>query len=78
MSLKILFLNGDQNIFAENCEVLNDVHGECFHYEVSARERTYQGKCSSPILAEYCWRITGDSPVLEYRRQVKTGSFNEG
>ena len=44
--------------FAENCEVLNDEHGECFHYEVSAMYRTYQGKCSSQILAEHCCRVT--------------------
>ena len=56
---------------------LNDEHGECFHYEGPAMERTYQGKCSSPILVEYCLRITGGSPVLVYKRQVKRGSINE-
>jgi len=78
MSLKTLSLNGGQDIFPENCEALNDENGECFHYGGPAMWRTYQGKCSSPILAECCLRIAGNSPVVVYKRQVKRSSINEG
>lgn len=63
MSLKIIFLNYHQDIFPETCVTLSSEHGEYFHY-ISAMEKKYQGKWSSPMLAEYCWIVTRDFPLL--------------
>jgi len=30
------------------------------------------------MLADYCWVVTGDSPVLVYKWQVKRGAINQG
>jgi len=45
---------GDDTIFQESCGALDDGHGEYFHRDISAVEMTYQAKCSSPMLADYC------------------------
>jgi hypothetical protein len=45
---------GDDTIFPENCGALDDEHGEYFHRNISAVEKTYQAKFSSPKLAGYC------------------------
>jgi hypothetical protein len=63
MSLKILFLNYHQDIFPETCGTLSSEHGEFFHY-ILIMEKTYQGKWSSLMLAEYCWMVTRDSSGL--------------
>jgi hypothetical protein len=56
--------DGDDTIFPENCGALDDERGEYFHRYISAVEKTYQAKCSSPMLAGYCWKATGKSPGL--------------
>jgi hypothetical protein len=71
MYLKILFPNYYQDIIPEKCGALNNEHGEYFHH-ISAMEKTYQGKWSSLMLADYCWVETGNSPGLVYKLLVKT------
>lgn len=71
MSLKILFPNFHQDIFPEKCRVLNNEHGECFHLDISAMEKTYQGKWSSLMLADCCWVVTRNSAGLVHKPLVK-------
>ena len=67
---KILFLNYQGDIFLENCGALNNEHGVCFHHFISAVEKTYQAKWSSPMFVDCCWMVTRISPGLVYK-QVK-------
>jgi len=60
-----------QDIFPENRGTLNNEQGERFRYDVSAMVKTYQGMWRSPLLAEYCWIVTRDSPGLVTKWQVK-------
>jgi len=71
MSLKMLFPDFHQDIFPEKCGALNNEHGECFHLDISAMEKTYQGKRSSLMLANYSWVVTRNSPGLTYKQLVK-------
>jgi hypothetical protein len=70
VSLKILFLHYQQDFFRKTVALSNE-HGECFRHDISAVEMRYQGKCSSPILADYYCTVTRDSPGLLYKLQVK-------
>ncbi|GFX83362.1 uncharacterized protein TNCV_908801 [Trichonephila clavipes] len=44
MSLKIHSLHLQIDFFPENLGAVSDEHGECFHQEISAIEKRYQGK----------------------------------
>jgi len=66
MSLKIHFLESHLDFFPENfCEV-SDEHGERFHQDILAKEKQYQGKWTSSMLADYCWTLKRDVPEANY------------
>jgi hypothetical protein len=53
MSLKIHFLHAHLDFFPENCGALSYEYGECFHRDIAAKEKRYQGKWSSSMLTDY-------------------------
>jgi hypothetical protein len=59
--------------FPKNCGALSSEHSEHVHHDISAMGKRYQGKWSSSMLAGCCWIVTGDSPVLVYKWEVKKG-----
>jgi len=61
MSLKIHFLESHLDVFPENLEV-SDEHGEMFHKDIMTMEKRYQGKCTSSMLADYCWTLKREVP----------------
>ena len=76
-SNSLLFFICPQEMFAEKCEEVNNEQGEYFNNEILAIERTYQGKWCLLNLEENCWSVTGESPVIVYKRQVNRGSINQ-
>jgi hypothetical protein len=50
---------------------VSDEHGERFHLDISQKEKTYSGKLSSNILADYRWSFIRATPTGEYKRQKK-------
>jgi hypothetical protein len=78
MSLKMYFLHSRLDFFPENYETLSKEHGEHVQHDSSAMGKRYRGKWNSSMLADCCWIVTGDSPVLVYKWQVKSGTFNQG
>lgn len=71
MSLKIHFLHNHLDFFPPNCGAVSDEHGERFHQDIATMEKRYQGKWNPSMLADYCWTLTRDNSMLEYKRQVK-------
>jgi len=71
MSLKIHFLHSHWIFFPENCGVVSDEHGECFHQDISSMEKRYQRKWKCAMLADCCWTLARDAPPMEYKRQAK-------
>ena len=69
MSLKIHFLHSHLDFFPANCGAVSDEHGEQFHQDIAQMEKRYQW--SPVMLADYCWTVTRDVPLAEYKRQVK-------
>ena len=67
MSLKIHFLESHLDFFPENLGKVSDKHGERFHQDILAMEKQYQGKWTSSMLAEYCWKLKRDVPEANYR-----------
>ncbi|KDR20410.1 hypothetical protein L798_04945 [Zootermopsis nevadensis] len=53
MSFKIHFLHSHLDFFPSNCGAVSDVHGECFHQDISAMEQRYKSKWSAAMLADY-------------------------
>ena len=52
MSLKIHMLHSHLDFFPNNCGMVSDEHGECFHQEIATMEKRYQGKWSNSMLAD--------------------------
>jgi len=71
MSLKIHLLHSHLVFSPENCGAVSDEHGERFHQDISSVEKRYQGKWNCAILADYCWTLARDAPVMEYKRRAK-------
>jgi len=67
--LKIHFLEPHLDFFPENLGKVSDEHGERFHQDIMAMEKRYQGKCTSSMLADYCWTLKRDVPDAKYRRK---------
>lgn len=51
MSLRIHFLRVHLGFFSENCGMVSDEHGECFHQDIATVEQRRQGKWSTAMLA---------------------------
>ena len=60
MSQKIHFLESHLNIFPENLGDVSDEHGERFHQAIMTMVKRYQGKWTSSMLADYCWKLKKD------------------
>jgi hypothetical protein len=55
--------------FQENFSEVCDEHCEKFHQYITAREKRYQGKWTSRMLADYRWTLKRDVPDVKYRRK---------
>ena len=75
MSLKLHFLVSYVDFFPDNIGVVSDEHGECFHQEISAMKKRYQGQWSARMLADYCWILKQDIPDVKHRRKSTTSTF---
>jgi hypothetical protein len=62
VSLKVHFLGSHWDFLPENLKTLSNDHKQLFHQDISTVEKQYQGKCSTRMLADYCWTLRGDVP----------------
>jgi len=75
VSLKIHFLESHLDFFLENLGEVIDEHGDRVHHDISAKEKRYQGKWTSSMLADYCWALNRDIPEDNYRRKSYASTF---
>jgi len=75
MSLKIHFLESNLEFFPENLGEVSDEHGERFHQDILTKEKRYQGKWTSSMWADCCWKLKRDVPEAKYRRKAYASSF---
>jgi len=75
MSLKIHFLESHLDFFRENLGEVSDEHGEKFHQDILVKEKWYQEKWTSSMLADYCWTLKRDVHVANYRRKSHAFTF---
>jgi hypothetical protein len=71
MSLKIHILHSHLDFFPDNCRMVSDQHGECFHQEIATMEKQYRGNWSTSMLADYCWTLARNAPERLHKRQAK-------
>jgi hypothetical protein len=75
MSLKIQFLESHFNFFPENLGEVSDKHGERFRQYIMAKEKRYQGKWTSSMLADHCWTAKRDVLEAKYPRRSYASTF---
>ena len=63
------------DFFPDNLGAVSDEHGECFHQDISALEKRYQGQRSARMLSEYCYTIKRDIPDTKHRRKSRSLTF---
>ena len=71
MRLEIHFLESHLNLGE-----VSDEHSERFHQDIMTMEKRYQGKWTSIMLADYCWRVKRDVPEANYRRKSYASAFS--
>jgi len=71
MRLEIHFLESHLNLGE-----VSDEHSERFHQDIMTMEKRYQGKWTSIMLADYCWRVKRDVSCAKYRRESYVSTFS--
>ena len=71
MSLKIRFLHPQLGFFPFNCGDVSNEHGEKFLQDIAVMEKRYQGKCSSALVADFCWQFQREDSNASYRRKSR-------
>lgn len=64
---KMLFLSLSMLCY---CGAVSDENGERFHQDIAAMETGYQDNWNPSMLENYCWTVTRDTSLLEYKKQV--------
>jgi len=75
MSLKIHFLESHLDFLPENLGEVSDKHSERFHQDILSMEKRYQGKWTSSMLADCCWKLKRDVPDAKYRQKTYAFTF---
>ena len=75
MSIKIHFLKSHLDQFPENMGDVSDEHGERFHQEIKTMESRYQGRWDRHMMADYCWSIKRDLPLMKHKKLSKKHVF---
>ena len=71
MSLKLHFLHSDLDFFLENKAAVSKEHGEKFCQDSSQMGKTYSGKWSPNMLADYWWSLIREAQTGECKWQKK-------
>lgn len=75
MSVKLHFLSSHLDYFPNNCGDFSEEQGERFHQDIRVMEERYQGRWDVNMLADYCWCLKRDSPVVKHVRKSLKRSF---
>ena len=78
MSTKMHFLNSHLDYFPKNCGDYSEEQGERFHRDIRMMEERYQGRWDINMLADYCWCLKRDIPILQkqqHKRKALKRSF---
>ena len=75
MSLKLHFLSSHLDYFPHNCGDYSEEQGERFHQDIRVMEERYQGRWDINMLADYCWCLKRDTPVVTHARKALKRSF---
>jgi len=75
MSLKSHLVESHLDFFPENLGEVSDEHSEKFHQDIMAMEKWCQGKWTSSMLADYCWKVKRCVPHAKYWRKSYASTF---
>ena len=75
MSIKVHFLKSHLDKFPENLGDFSDEHGERFHQDIKVMESRYQGRWDKHMMADYCWMLKRDLPLMKHRKKAEKLSF---
>jgi hypothetical protein len=75
MSLKIQFLLFHLDFFPPKLGTVSDEIWEGFHQDISTLEKRYAGKSLQNMLAEYCWSLTEEMSIANYKRKINRKEF---
>lgn len=75
---KVHFLHDPLDFFPEvNLGSVSEEQGERFHQDLKDTEKRYQGRWDTYMLADYCWSLKRDFPLIQHKRKSKKRSFFE-
>ena len=68
MSIKMHYLFSHTSRFPANQGSMSDEQGERFHQDLKEMETRYQGRWDAVMMADYCWNLHREIPVLYHSK----------
>jgi hypothetical protein len=65
MSIKLYYLHSHLEFFRQN---VNEEHGECFHQDIEAIEKRYQGRWGAAMMCDYIWGLVHSDKASSHKR----------
>ncbi|KAI6656622.1 hypothetical protein LOD99_1417 [Oopsacas minuta] len=75
MSIKVHYLFSHLDRFPENLGDLSEEQGERFHQDIKVIEERYQGRWDTHMMADYCWSLQRDCPLISHNRKSNKRLF---
>ncbi len=75
MSLKLHYLFSHLDYFPENVGAFSEEMGERFHQDLKEKERHYQGRWDTTMMADYCWSLKRNDELQHHSRRSQKRSF---
>jgi len=75
MSSKLHYLFSHLDYFPENVGAFSEEIGERFHQDLKEKERHYQGRWDTRMMADYCWSLKRHDTSHHHRRKSQKRSF---
>ncbi|KAI6650187.1 hypothetical protein LOD99_6104 [Oopsacas minuta] len=75
MNIKVHYLFSHLDLFPENLEDLSEEQGERFHQDIKVIEERYQGRWETHMMADYCWSLQRDCPLISHNRKSNKRRF---
>jgi hypothetical protein len=69
MSVKLHYLLSHFQFFRPNLGDVSEEHGECFHQNIEATEKRYQGRWDAAMMGDYIWGLVRADESFSHKQR---------
>jgi hypothetical protein len=63
-------LHSHLEFFRPNLGDVSEEHGECFHQDIEANEKRYQGRWDAAMMGDYIWGLVHADELSSHKRRI--------